>query len=127
MKQSKTFVIAAAAVVVGAVLATWPFLAEAARRAVLGAGILTLGTQLPTHFLLKGWRARNDRFLAAIGVGFASRVLVVALGIVFFVVPGRTDPLPFLVSLGAFLLTVVLAESFIEGRRPRGGSAPARP
>ena len=125
MKQSMTFVATAAAIVVGGALATWPFLTQGARRAVLGAGILTLGAQLPTHFLLRGWRRRNDRFLAAIAAGFAARVLVLVLAVVFLVVPGRTEPLPFLLSLGAFLLTLVFAESFIEHRRARSGSAPA--
>ena len=127
MKQSMTFVATSAAIVVGGALATWPFLTDGARRAVLGAGILTLGTQLPTHFLLKGWRTRNDRFLAAIAAGFAARVLVLALAVVFFVIPGRTEPLPFLLSLGAFLLALVFAESFIEHRRLRGESLPAKP
>ncbi len=122
-----TFVATAAAIVVGGVLVTWPFLAEGARQAVLGAGVLTLGTQLPTHFLLKGWRTRNDRVFAAIGAGFAARVAVVVLGVLLFVVPGRVQPVPFLLSLGGFLVSVLLAESCLEHRRLRAGAAPAKP
>ncbi len=120
-----TFVATAAAIVAGGVLVTWPFLAEGARQAVLGAGILTLGTQLPTHFLLKGWRIRNDRIFAAIGAGFAARVAVVVLGVLLFVVPGRAQPAPFLLSLGGFLVAVLLAESCLEHRRLRAGASPA--
>lgn len=114
-----TFVATAAAIVVGGVLVTWPLLAEGARQAVAGAGILTLGTQLPTHYLLKRWRTRNDRFLAAIGTGFAVRVAVVVLGVLLFVVPGRAEPAPFLLSLGGFLVAVLLAESCLEHLRLR--------
>ena len=127
MKPSIQFVVALAGVVAAGAGATLPFLHEGGRRAVLGAAALVLGTQIPQHFLLRGWRNRDDRFLAAIGAGFALRVLVLALGVVLFVVPGRTEPLPFLVSLGAFLLAVVFAESVIEHRRLRGEPAPARP
>ena len=126
MKPSIQFIVAVVAVVGAGVGAAFPFLQEGARRAVLGAGVLVLGTQIPQYFLLKGWRNRDDRFLAAIGTGFALRVLVLAAGIVLFVVPGRTEPAPFLVSLGAFLLAVVFAESIIEHRRLRGGSVPAK-
>ena len=119
-----TFVATAAAIVVGGVLVTWPLLAEGARQAVLGAGVLALVTQLPTHFLLKGWRTRNDRVFAAIGAGFAARVAVVVLGVLLFVVPGRAQPAPFLLSLGGFLVAVLLAESFLEHRRLRGDASP---
>lgn len=121
-----TFVATAAVIVVGGVLVSWPFLAEGARRAVLGAGILALGTQLPAHFLLKGWRTRNDRIFAAIGAGFAARVAVVVLGVLFFVVPGRTEPTPFLLALGGFLVALLLAESCLEHQRLRAGASPVK-
>lgn len=125
MKPSIQFIVALVAVVAVGVGVAFPFLHDGARRAVLGAAILVLGTQIPLHLLLRGWRTRNDRLLAAIGTGFALRVLVLAAGVLFFVVPGRTEPLPFLLSLGALLLTVVFAESIIEQRRLRGESAAA--
>lgn len=125
MKPSIQFIVALVAVVAAGVGVAFPFLHDGARRAVLGAAILVLGTQIPLHLLLRGWRTRNDRLLVAIGTGFALRVLVLAAGILFFVVPGRTEPLPFLLSLGGFLLTVVFAESVIEQRRLRGESAAA--
>ena len=127
MKPSIQFVVALVGVVAAGAGATFPLLQEGGRRAVLAAAALVVGTQIPQHFLLRAWRNRDDRFLAAIGVGFTLRVLVLVLGVVLFVVPGRTAPLPFLVSLGAFLLAVVFAESVIEHRRMRGGSAPAKP
>ena len=127
MKPSIQFVVALVAVVGAGVGAALLFLNEGARRAVLAAAVLMLGTQIPQHFLLNGWRIRNDRFLWAIGAGFTLRALVLVAGILFFVIPGRTEPLPFLVSLGAFLLAGIFAESIIEHRRLRGGSAPAGP
>lgn len=119
MKQSMTFVATAAAIVVGGVLVTWPFLGEGASRAVLGAGVLVLGTQLPMHFLLKRWRSRNDRFMAAVGAGFLGRVAVLALAIVVFVVPGRVAAGPFLLALGGFLVALLFAESYLEHLRIR--------
>ena len=127
MKPSIQFIVAVVAVVAAGVGAAFPFLHDGARRAVLGAAVLVLGTQIPLHFLLRGWRTRNDRFLAAIGAGFVLRVLVVLLGVLFLVATGRAEPLPFLVSLGAFLLAVVVTESLIEHRRVRGETAPAKP
>ena len=127
MKPSIQFIVAVVAVVAAGVGAAFPFLHDGARRAVLGAAVLVLGTQIPLHFLLRGWRTRSDRFLAAIGAGFVLRVLVVLLGVLFLVATGRTEPLPFLVSLGVFLLAVVVTESLIEHRRVRGGTAPAKP
>ena len=126
MKPSIQFIVALVAVVGAGVGAAFLFFNGGARRAVLAAAILILGTQIPQYFLLKGWRTRNDRFLAAIAAGFTLRVLVLVAGVVFYVVPGRTEPAPFLLSLGAFLLTVVFAESIIEHRRIRGESAPAK-
>lgn len=122
-----TFIATAVAIVVGGILVTWPFVAQEARRAVAGAGILALGTQLPTHFLLRGWRDRTDRFFLAIGAGFAVRFLVVILGAVFFVLPGRVEPFPFLHSLGGFLVAVLFAESLFEQRRLRAGGSPGNP
>ena len=105
-------------VLVGA-MAAFLLLDGPARRAVLGAGILALGTQIPAHFLLNGWRRRNDRFIAAIGLGFAQRVVVLVAGIVLFALPGRADPLPFLLSLGTFLVATAVAESCFEHLRVR--------
>jgi len=123
VKPSIRFIVILVAVVGAGVGIAFPFLHEGARRAVIGAAILVLGTQIPLHLLLRDWRTRNDRLLAAIGTGFAMRVLVLLAGIVFFVVPGRAEPLPFLASLGAFLLAVVFTEALIEQRRLRGGSS----
>jgi hypothetical protein len=123
VKPSTTFVTTATGIVTAGTLATWPFLAEAARGAVLGAGVLVLGTQIGSHYLLRRWRNRNDRFIVAIGAGFVGRVAVLALAIVLFVVPGRVPPAPFLVALGGFLVAVLFAESYIEHRRIRGAAA----
>ena len=114
-----TFIVTAVGIVAVGVLATWPFLAQGEPRVVMGAGILVLGTQLPMHFLLKRWRSRNDRFMAAIGAGFLGRVVVLALAIVFFVVPGRVAPAPFLLAMGGFLVALLFAESYFEHRRVR--------
>ena len=120
-----TFVATAAAIVIGGGARDLAFSSlRGARQAVVGAGILTLGTQLPTHYLLKHWRTRNDRFFAAIGTGFAVRVAVVVLGVLLFVVPGRAEPAPFLLSLGGFLVAVLLAESCLEHLRLRADAPP---
>lgn len=125
MKQSRTFVATAVGLVVAGILAAWPLGDDDARMAVLGAGILALGTQLPAHFLFRGWKDRNDRFLAAVGAGFVIRLLIVGLGVLLFVVPGRVEPLPFILALGGFLVAVVFAEAFFEHRRLSAAAAPA--
>lgn len=120
-----SFVATAVGLVVAGILVAWPLGDEGVRRAVLGAGIMALGTQLPTHFLLKGWKKRNDRFLVAVVVGFVVRVLVIGLGVLLYVVPGRVEPLPFILSLGGFLISVVFAEAFFAHRRLGGVTTPA--
>ena len=122
---------AAAAVAVAGVLVAFPFLEEGARGDVVAAAVLAFGTQAPAHFLLAGWRRRNDRFLAAVGAGFTIRVLVLVVGIVLFVVPGRAEALPFIAALGGFLVAMIVVESFLEHRRQRpdpipSASAPVR-
>ena len=127
MKPSTTFVTTVTGVVLAGSIASWPFLAGDARGAVLASALLALGTQIPMYFLLKGWRSRNDRFLAAIGLAFASRVAVLAAAIFIFVVPGRVPAAPFLVALGGFLVAILFAESILESRRVRSGVVEVRP
>jgi hypothetical protein len=125
VKQSRTFVATAVGLVVAGILVAWPLGDDGVRRAVLGAGILALGTQLPLHFLLKSWKDRNDRFLVAVVVGFVVRVLVIGLGVLLYVVSGRVEPLPFILSLGGFLIAVVFAEAFFAHRRLSTATTPA--
>ena len=125
MRHFWTFPATAVAIAVVGSAAAWPFLPDGADRAVGGGAILALGAHLPVYFLLKGWRARNDRFLAAIMAGFGMRVAAVALGVVVFALPRRAEPIPFLLSLGGFLIVFLVAESVLEYRRLRGGAVPA--
>ena len=127
MKRSMTFVATAAGVVLAGSFVSWPFLDVEARGAIVASALLALGTQIPMYFLLKGWRSRNDRFLAAIGLAFAGRVAVLAAAIFIFVVPGRVPAAPFLVALGGFLVAILFAESYLESRRVRSGVVTARP
>ena len=127
MKSMMLFVAASVCIVAVGASVAFPFLAEGARRAVLGAGVLALGTQIPAHLLLRSWRSRNDRFLAAIALGFAGRVAVLAVAIFAFVLPGRVSPAPFLVALGVFLVAILFVESYLESRRVRSGVVTARP
>ena len=106
-------------------LVAWPFLAGGVHRAVVGGAILALGTQMATHFLLMGWRNRNDRFVTAILAAFAARVAVVVLSVVVHALAGLAEPIPFLLSLGGFLIALLLAESVHEHRRFHGGAVPA--
>ncbi len=125
MRQLGTFPAAAVAIAAAGSLATWPFLAGDAHRAVLGGAILALGTQLGTHYLLKGWRARNDRFLAASLAGFSLRVAAVIAGVLVFALPRRVEPVPFLLSLGGVMIALLVAESVLEHRRLRAATVPA--
>ncbi|MCY4399882.1 MAG: hypothetical protein OXE96_11160 [Gemmatimonadetes bacterium] len=127
MKPSTRFVTTTTGVVFAGSTVSWPFLAGDARGAVLASALLALGTQIPMYFLLKGWRSRNDRFLAAIGLAFAGRVAVLAAAIFIFVVPGRVPAAPFLLALGGFLVAILFAESILESRRIRSGVAVVRP
>jgi len=105
-------------VLAGAVVAGW-FVEGNDRTALIAAGLLVLLTQLPLHFLLKGWRERNDRFMAAVAVGFGARVAVLAVAVAVFVVPGRVPAAPFLLALGGFMLAVLIVEATLESRRIR--------
>ena len=127
MRQFGTFPVTAVAIAAAGSLATWPFLAGDAHRAVLGGAILSLGTQLATHYLLKGWRARNDRFLAASLAGFLLRVAAVIAGVLVFALPRRVEPVPFLLSLGGFMIAMLAAEFVREDRRLRAGAVHAGP
>lgn len=109
--------VAAAIVVAGALAGS--ALTGDLRTAVVGAGLLVLGTQVPLHFLLRGWRERNDRFMAAVVVGFAVRVAVLAAAVILLVVPGRVAAAPFLIALVGFMVGVLIAEAVIESRRLR--------
>lgn len=124
MKQSRSFV----AVSVGVVLAgtlIGSMLSGDARTAIVVAGLVVLVTQIPLHFLLGGWRERNDRFMAAIVAGFVVRIAVLAAAVVLFVIPGRVAGAPFLLALGGFMVVVLIAEAALESRRLRARSAEA--
>ena len=116
---------AAAAIVSAGLLAALPFLAGASRPAALGGALAALGAQMATHFLLKGWRARNDRFMAAILAAFAIRVAVVVAAAAAFALTDGAGAIPFMLSLGVFLISLLAAESVIEHGRPRAGAVPA--
>lgn len=115
--------IAAAIVIAGTLAAS--ALAADARVAVAAAGLLVLGTQLPLHLVLRRWRERNDRFMAAIVVGFAVRVAILAAAVVVFVIPGRVAAAPFLLALVGFMVVVLIAEAALESRRLRARSVEA--
>lgn len=125
MSRLGTYPPTAAAITAVATLAAWPFLAGGARRAVVGGAILALGTQMAAHFLLKGWRARTDRFMAAILAGFGLRVAVVVAGVTVFALTGWAEPVPFLLSLGGLLIALLVAESVVEHRLIRAGAVPS--
>ncbi len=114
----------AAAIVIAGTLAG-SALTRDARTAVATAGLLALVTQLPLHVILRGWRERNDRFMAAIVVGFVVRVAVLAGAVVAFVIPGRIAAAPFLLALVGFMVGVLIAEAAIESRRLRARSVEA--
>ena len=125
MRRFGTYPAAAVTIVAVATLAAWPFLAGEARAAVFGGALLALATQLAAHFLLGRWRARADRFMAAILAGFGLRVAVVVAGVTVFALTGWAGPVPFLLSLGGLLIALLVAESVVEHRRIRAGAVPA--
>ena len=120
MKRSLPFTLAAAAIVTSGLVLFWPFLAAEGRKALALAGVLVFATQVPLHLLLASWRSRNDRFVAAVVWGFASRLALIVVAIALLVVPGRVEPAVFLLSLGGFLVAVLLAESLLEQRNLSG-------
>lgn len=114
----------AAAIVVAGTLAGSALTGDG-RTAVAAAGLLVLGTQLPLHLVLRRWRERNDRFMAAIVAGFAVRVAILAAAVVVFVIPGRVAAAPFLLALVGFMVVVLIAEAALESRRLRASSVEA--
>lgn len=124
MKESRSFLAVSVAIVIGGTL-MGSILRGDARSAVVAAGLVVLVTQLPLHFLLRRWRERNDRFMAAIVVGFFVRIAVLAAAVVVFVVPGRVAGAPFLLSLGGFMVGILIVEAVLESRRLRNRSTSA--
>lgn len=114
-----------AGIVLAGVLAAGRLVPGDARTAVAAAGLVVLGTQLPLHFLLRGWRERNDRFMAAVVVGFVARVAVLAVAVAGLAIPGLVAAIPFLLALGGFMVAFLIAEATLESRRIRARSAEA--
>ena len=125
MRSSLHFVGAAVALVAVVTLGAFLLGGEGARRSTLAAGALTLATQLPASLVLRGWRSRTDRFLAALATGFATRVSVLLGGVVAVVATGWAEPLPFVVALGGFTIGLAVAESLIEYRRTASVAVPS--
>ena len=125
MRRFRTIPAAAAAIVAAGLLGVLPFLSAGSRPAVLGGAVLALGTQLTTHFLLRGWRSRNDRFLAAMLAGFVMRVAAVVASAVILALRGGAAAIPFLLSLGVFIFALLAAETILEHRRLRTAVAHA--
>ncbi len=121
--RSRSLVAASIGLVLAGILGAGLLGGDGAREAVLAAGLLVLAMQLPLHFVLRRWRERDDRFMAAIVIGFAARVGVLALGVVVFVIPDRLAAVPFLLALGAFMLLLLIAEAAVESRRVRDRAA----
>lgn len=124
MKESRFFLAVSVGMVLAGTLAG-SVLSGDVRTAIVAAGLVVLVTQLPLHFLLRGWRERNDRFMAAIVVGFFVRVAVLGAAVVLFVVPDRVAAAPFLLALGGFLVGILIAEATFESRRLRTRAAEA--
>ena len=124
MKQSRSFLAVAVGIVLAGTL-IGSMLSGDARTALVVAGLVVLVTQIPLHFLLRGWRERNDRFVAAIVAGFLVRIAVLAAAVVLFVIPGRVAGAPFLLALGGFMVVVLIVEAAHESRRLRSRSTKA--
>lgn len=124
MSESRSFLAVSVAIVLAGTL-LGSILSGDARTAVVAAGLVVLVTQIPLHFLLRRWRERNDRFMAAIVVGFFARIAVLAVAVVLFVVPGRVAGAPFLLALGGFMVGILTAEAMFESRRLRTRSTEA--
>ncbi len=124
MKETRSFLAVSVAIVLAGTL-VGSILSGDARTAIVAAALVVLVTQLPLHFLLRGWRERNDRFMAAIVVGFFVRIAVLAAAVVLFVVPGLVAGAPFLLALGGFMVGILIAEAAIESRRLRTRSTKA--
>ena len=124
MRESRSFLAVSVAIVLAGTL-MGSMLRGDARTAIVAAGLVVLVTQLPLHFLLRGWRERNDRFMAAIVAGFLVRIAVLAAAVVVFVVPGRVAGAPFLLALGGFMVGILIAEATLESRRLRSRSTKA--
>ena len=127
MKRLPSFAATAPGLLLVLVLAAWALADAGSRGAVGWAAVATLATQMPLHFLLRGWRRRADRFVAALAVASAARLLAVAASVVLLAATAFVPPAAFLLSLAAFLVATSLAEAVLEyGAAPApGGSARA--
>ncbi len=125
MRRFLPFLITAVLIVGSGTVLAWPFLGGPARSSLLLAGALVLITQVGLHLALAGWKSRDDKLLAAIITGFASRAALVGVALIVFVLPGRVEPVPFLLAIAGFLVTTLLAESVLDHRTlvGKGGAA----
>lgn len=124
MRRLLDFVAVALLIVLVGVGLGWSFLDEGGRRALVWAGGLVLLSQLPLHVVLSKWRDRNDKFVAAMVLGFASRLLLIVFAIIYFVIPERVEPATFLLALGVFLFATLIVEAFMAQKsiRPQGAA-----
>ncbi len=118
MTRSQQYVAAACSVVSAGVLAAALFLDASGRTAVAWAGCGVLAVQLALHFALRGWRARNDRFYAAIVAAFATRAIVALAAVLLVAAPALLDPAPFVLALAFFMVGVSFLEPVIESWLP---------
>lgn len=116
MKRSPSFAATALGLVVVLALAAWPLAGDGGGNAVVWAGAWALATQVPLHFLLRGWRRRADRFVAALAVAFAARAALVVASVVVLLATAFARPAAFLLSLAVFLVATSVAEAILEYR-----------
>ncbi len=128
MKQVSVFGGSSLALVVTVLAVAWLVMSPQAWTWLAAAGGIALVSQLATHALLFGWRQDPKKFMRAVLVGAAARLMIVAVGLAWVAVSAPTHPVVFMLGLVGFLFGILLIESGLENaKRFRPGFAAGDP
>lgn len=114
MRRVLVFGSAALALVVAALVVSWPLLNFEVWQWLAVAGGVAFAAQFGLHLVMLKWREDPKRFVRAVVIGAGGRLAVVAVGLTWVAVSAPTHPVVFMLGLVGFLFGMLLIESGLE-------------